>query len=535
MIRVIIADDEVLVRIGLKAAIDWEKNGFVIVDEVGNGWNALARVREGVADILLLDIRMPLMDGIEVMKVIKQEKLPVKVIILSVHEEGMYVKEALALGAFDYMLKLSLDPERLLQTLCRARDELEPGLRQQPGNPQSKQWVRKQWLALIERYDERMFRILRENGSRLTQGKIALLLVRRETETGQAAGPAEAAASQTVSPKYIENIITDTINNYAAGDCLQWKDDLYIAIINPRLVGDERLQMVADAVSQSIRKYTNSCVTIGVSGVREGLAQLQQALREAEQALSDCYVPGKGSIRIARRYEPGGSAGEIFSLKDEQRFLFALEQEDEAAALAALRRFGETVRSKPFIERRVITEKAYDIVFIALRVMREVGVRLEKHPMFMGDQPKQHIERFAFFSETEAFLAELAEVCIRRLRKLREENTQHRAITEAKAYIRANINQPMSLDILSKRVNLSKNHFSHLFKKETGENVSSFILRTRIEYSKKLLSGTSLSVSEVAQQSSFSDIYYFSNAFKKLCGMSPTEYKRKIEQQSKPE
>ncbi len=124
MTRVMIVDDEFFVRVGIKSSIDWENNGFEVSAEADNGVDALNILRDTHIDILLLDIEMPKMNGLELLEHIKQEKINVKVIVLSSHNDFDYVRRALKMGCVDYILKLSIEPDQLLSLLNTVKTEL---------------------------------------------------------------------------------------------------------------------------------------------------------------------------------------------------------------------------------------------------------------------------------------------------------------------------------------------------------------------------------------------------------------------------
>lgn len=115
--RILIADDDTMVRIGLKTVINWEENGFVLVGEAANGLEAMQLVQEKKPDIVITDIKMPGMDGIELIRQLRQQSTPPEILVLSSYDEFELVKQALKLGARDYLLKLNLNPEELLHSL----------------------------------------------------------------------------------------------------------------------------------------------------------------------------------------------------------------------------------------------------------------------------------------------------------------------------------------------------------------------------------------------------------------------------------
>lgn len=133
-IGIAIIDDESLVRLGIKSSVAWEKYGYEIVGEADNGQTGLEMIREKHPDIVLLDVCMPVMNGIEVLKSLQKLKIQCKVIILSCHDDFCFVKEAMKNGAFDYLRKNEINSANILtvleevrHSLCKKQDEGQGG------------------------------------------------------------------------------------------------------------------------------------------------------------------------------------------------------------------------------------------------------------------------------------------------------------------------------------------------------------------------------------------------------------------------
>ncbi len=122
--KVLLVDDEAVVRIGLKSMIDWNQNGFELVGEAANGEKALELIYSKRPDIVLTDIKMPAMDGLELISYPFEEELRPCFLVLSSYDDFKYVKGALKAGATDYLLKLEMTPEKLLETLSGVRESL---------------------------------------------------------------------------------------------------------------------------------------------------------------------------------------------------------------------------------------------------------------------------------------------------------------------------------------------------------------------------------------------------------------------------
>ena len=120
MLKVFIADDEYYFRQALKESIDWTQNGFSICGEANNGDDALSQIQAIKPDIILLDINMPMLNGLEVMQIIKEERIRSKVIIISGHDEFNYALQAIELGVHSFILK-PVNKEKLLRALIEIR------------------------------------------------------------------------------------------------------------------------------------------------------------------------------------------------------------------------------------------------------------------------------------------------------------------------------------------------------------------------------------------------------------------------------
>lgn len=124
MYKVIIVDDEKIVRIGLKTIIKWNENGYELVGEAKDGISAFSMVQKYNPDIVITDLKMPNLDGIGLIKKLKEENYKCKVLVLSNYSDFELVKEAMKLGAADYILKLTMQPDDLLKILKQMSQQL---------------------------------------------------------------------------------------------------------------------------------------------------------------------------------------------------------------------------------------------------------------------------------------------------------------------------------------------------------------------------------------------------------------------------
>ena len=142
MYRTLVADDDFLVRSYLKTLDSWEKAGYEIVDDAEDGEEAYTFLQKEKIDVLVTDLSMPVMDGIELIRKLREENREIYIIVLSCHDDFEYVKEAMRLGADEYVLKNSLDEDSLYETLEKSARLIEKRRRKSQEQAQTRKLVR---------------------------------------------------------------------------------------------------------------------------------------------------------------------------------------------------------------------------------------------------------------------------------------------------------------------------------------------------------------------------------------------------------
>ncbi|MGI6622088.1 MAG: response regulator transcription factor [Acetivibrionales bacterium] len=159
MIRVLIVDDEILVRQGIKTMVDWNKYGFEIVGEAGDGEKALALAKEKVPDIVLTDLVMPKMDGLELIRHLKSCLPKTKIVVLSCHKDYELVREAMQhWGALDYLFKLAMQPQDILDTMLKVKNIILKDLEQEKQQEEYQKIIFKNSILEFSRYLQNIIR-----------------------------------------------------------------------------------------------------------------------------------------------------------------------------------------------------------------------------------------------------------------------------------------------------------------------------------------------------------------------------------------
>jgi len=500
MTRVLVVDDEVLVRVGVASCIDWEAHGFTIVGQAANGREALAIAEREGADIVLTDIIMPEMDGLQLIAELRERLPAARIVVLSCHDELEYVKQAMKLGAVDYVLKLSLHPEQLLKVLEEARAGLEAEAVAEP-RPEAA-------AAAAE-----------------LQAGLSMTLETSSFVRGVSAALAGFAVRGTAAAAF--RLPRGGDSPRVASSCLSLAEST--SRPSRRLVG---IRIGPETVALAV--LLDEC---GEDAHRK-LRRLCDELRERMSGLFDtesvwaCAGPSNGTSAVAgvilealRRLDhafflPPGSIGEaVFSpalapvrLSDfeEASLRECLEAGNaadyERVVSAVIKRIARPEAHTPDAVRACLAE-----VHLRLRGDAEAP----PSPTILGAPALYIIER-----ELKALPALHAGQASARTARMRPE------IARVREFVRANLSRRLSVREAAELACMSPNHFCTTFRRETSESFVHFSNRVRIEWARHLMEEEGFLVRQAAEAVGMGDIPYFSKLFKRIIGRSPRDARR---------
>lgn len=511
MYRVLLVDDEAIARTGLRSTFDWEKYGYRLVGEASNGQRAMKWIENGDLDILITDIAMPVMDGLELTRRTRELCPWVKVLLLSCHSDFEFVREGIRLGASDYILKPTLDADSLGAVLDHMRLKLEE--------------------------EKQMQRILTEHEQqqRLNQKKAAEKML-FQALSGEPGAIASLEAQNLEGPYMLAVLQLDSDPGAGAAGVqhMDWHDEierlmeqLYDQVPEALAV---RLETDRIAVCLPLRDEANRQVleheapihlpircTMGLSRRYNGMDKLQEAFREAGESLEGLFFHRDQQILRV----------EELPLTDPD--LVQKTSASEMHALRAALAVGNMVKTEERLQS--VMQRWQPGRMKKPEVLREAEELLSLLAMFHlpGGPPLPQIGEVGKLRSVE----EVKELVLQGFHTLREEAMRHplpestlheRIVLQAVQYIKARFAEPISLQEVADEVAVSRNYFSEMFKRVTGHNFIDYVIDLRLKRAKELLSTTSLRVYEVADRSGFNDVKYFSKLFKKMVGMTPAEY-----------
>lgn len=510
LLSVLIVDDELPLRQELRL-FPWEEHGFELAGEAENGDEALHFCRDFLPDIVITDITMPVMDGMELFRSLRAELPATQVILLTCHSEFAYAREALKLGAVEYLEKVALDEADLAAALRKAKEAFDR---------------------------ERAIRRSAEEKRRREQAKSLTRLAKGSGDGREAAEWLQAAFGVAL-PMRLAALHVET----KAGDRLLVSRELEEALGQPErprfpfawLPAEDGVYMLI-ALEEALRQPAGE-----LRGQLEAaLAWLGGELDRRLPFLSDAIRLYAVVSEPVRRPDDFAGVYAAVTREHPQRFYDAASRvfiagaassaaEPDAAALAAMReRLRTAGRDRAKLAELLGGElprwaAKLRIGAEALRVFALDWLRewqRENGAAGRAAAAAKAVAAARTAAELAAALVHEVEAAAGAPRKLRKE------IADAKAYIAANLEKPITLVVVAEQVGLSPHYLSRLFREETGISFNDYITKRRIDRAVHLLQTTSLRVYEVASAVGIPSYRYFSATFRDYTGAAPTDYKK---------
>ena len=504
--RVLLADDEEEIRTGISRKIDWTALGFSLVGEAGNGEEALELAEQLRPDVVLTDIKMPFMDGLEWCRRLRLYLPAAKLVVFSGFDDFEYARQAVGAGVSEYILKPINAPE-LAEVLNKLRDQLD-----------RQRLERRDMETLRRRYEESL-PILRELFyTRLLSGQFhpeqvrdraaryeidlppglwtaALIHADPQSEAGDAGRDELLLLS-------VQSFLTDHFSlEGCTARAVLYEDTAALLV---QLSGPDRLYPLLEELerlSLLSRGFLGAPLTAGVGRPCPGPEALYHSARGARAALDYRALVGSGRVIYIDDLEPQSTATISFDENDQHRLSTAVklgtpEQVEQAA--------GE------LMER-----------------LRQTGLSLSQCHLFLLEVVT-YLVSISNFSSLEELGRWLSGRCLKLHDLLGRQRTDSawRLVEQAKEYIASHYtDEQLSVEALCSHIHLSPTYFSTLFKREMGMSFTAYVTQIRMDEAVRLLRDTGEKTYRIAEQTGYSDPNYFSYVFKRRFGVSPSKYR----------
>ncbi len=528
MFRIAIADDEPFIVKLIRQLIDCEGLDVEIVGDASDGAAALSLVREKKPDILITDIRMPLMDGIELIEEIHKAALPVRVIAISGHRRFDYAYNALKYGVEDFIVKPISKKElndsigKLIRRLGGA-DVIPRGLKSLERQVQrGTVRLREKLIAdcLSGGFDARTLESVNEAYMcRFESGNFTGVSVKLDFPQTLNEDSPVASKSRDAIAECMRDFASEYVFAFSA------RDSAFHGVVNTRpeqtrqLV--RRVKRLFEKLAMTLDFYASIPITIGIGIIASDPAEIAESVRAAAISVRIKCILGAHRIYYSEEYDHENLGVRLSGAQIEALRALLDESRPERAAqwLEGVYRKPEGYYQAHPIEALALTDSVLSTLSGLCRMQ---AVSVTDGDLSFG---RAEIERSASLTEIVSRVDALLRLIMEQDRRARIQRGSF-PVERAKAFVAEHLCEAFRLEDIAESIFLSPAYLSSLFKKETGENLSDYIQRLRLEKAKALLKGTPLTIQEISAAVGYSDAKYFSKMFCRMTGAKPQDYRK---------
>lgn len=535
-IKVFLVEDEMVIRRGIKNSIDWEKEGYIFCGEASDGELAYPMIIKEKPDILITDIRMPFMDGLELCKLVKKELPNIKILILSGYDEFDYAKEAIRLGVTEYLLK-PISSGKLLEALNGVSESIRR-------EKEDKDLVRKYMEEMRENTEHEKQKFFEqmiagnlsmadalETGKKyemnLSAGMYNLLLFRftlgkENRKSGELLGEAEYAIEKLTERLEYVFEFQRGVEGWA-----------FLLMADNEEQMSERVKELSKDLEEIMKNYSTIAYFGGIGQPVARLRELEESFREAERALAARFtmelnrIISVEDIRMAQNVDTLDDI-EITSFGEIEKTRTMLEKFLNNGAEDEIDEFVDVyINELPEENLKSVLMRQYIIMdaYIVMMSFCEKIEGIEGEMQAQSEELKNSMKTIQTLEEIKNYIRML----LKKIIGVRDTISGRRysdIIEIAKDQIRKTyMSDEISLNTIAAEVGMSPSYFSSIFSKEMGKTFVEYLTDIRMDRAKELLMCSSMKTSEIGYEVGYKDPHYFSYIFKKTQNCTPKEFR----------
>lgn len=520
--NVLLVDDEQLDLEVLQRFTPWERLDMVIVGAVSRGGAALNLLQEQHVDILITDIKMPIMSGLELAEQARSLFPHLKIIFISGHDDFQYAKKAISMNASSYILK-PVDDDELLNTLQLVREQLKYEREQlkkeeqmDSSIPLLQNEMMHQWLRGTIDYGI-LYRFHQGSGSFRDGGQSCVAIIELDDMAWKLKTFSDD--QRTFAIDHVFRLISDYIQVRQLGMYCKTGDDKVVIVMGGSgLDPAETMQSLVDHV----RNHSNMTITVGLGSLVASLKDAPNSYRKACKALATKMFVGKCRVITLEQTE-GEIVRTSLDLEQIMEKMFAATANYDIVlihdSLEQLFEMVQSLKDKPSVYN------------FALYVVSKTDFFLQSLNVSLYDLLSIDLKNLNVLYDFET-IDDIKSWLRRQLYEVSEhlhnkkKNPNRKLIEEIESYVEANLGTSLQLRNVANLFGFSPNYLGYLFKEATEEQFSDFVTRKRMDKARKLLRDPKLKIYEAAHLVGYQNLTLFSRHFKQCFGLPPADYRK---------
>lgn len=520
MNKVLIVDDEVFVRKGLQSMLDWDALGYEVCGEAENGQEALELMKALKPDVVITDIRMPVLDGLALIrKVVLEWKWSPVFIIISGYHDFQYAQNALRYGVHDYILK-PIDELELEMTLKKLSVTLHVNELTQHSILNNTDLSIVESLIKGEYYGDEVNKLTAalqmetSSSFRYVLAELHPPIEENKCETKYAVKDIAAC---------LQRLMDDVDDQVLVYEHQQGQFGIVLDLNHYRnSIGN--IDFLTRAIHASLSKMSQTTVTLYLGKQVDHIKEIQQSYTTAKEAMS--YKYAEDGDKIIDILHVQGTPLYYFDIERGlyEKLIEQLEEKDTSSCFQTIDLIFEQFREKRFAPNSVSNFISRCVIHI-INIIREMGGSEKTLTTFHSVNEWQ--QRQVYLTGLKHVFRSFTQEAAVEIHRLRQEQAKG-GIERIRKYIESHYHENINLKSIAAHFYMNSVYLGQLFRKTYGVYFNDFLLNIRIQEAKKLLRQTDLRMYEIAEKVGFQNADYFVTQFEKLENMTPKDYRNKL-------
>ncbi|MUT65844.1 response regulator [Paenibacillus sp. NEAU-GSW1] len=533
--KVLLVDDEPHITRNLEKVIPWEMLGLTVAGTAKNGMEALELIEAEPFDLVLCDIRMPIMDGLDLVKHIREKGAECDIIMLSGYQDFAYTRAAIQYGVQDYVLK-PIPYDELTGVIARVMASQR--MKQKQLSEERQKLGRMIDLAsekilydILMDYTEVSASnwILAGDEQTFHEQQFALIVLDLDVSSEQTKDWREWSDKERKLWNFaVCNVLREKLQqNGFHHAVIQIRDGEWCVLIEvdkSKPYSSEQVVEWAKALLTAVKNHVKLSLSAGIYREYAPVASISQAYKLVQQGMQ--LAPHQDAIAVYPENSGAPSREDQAFWDTSEKLIAAVKRGDTATVGEELKRLTLQLQrmSEPSINR--FKPMLHFFVLNLMREMKEMGIFSREQEDSLW---RKLDRRFGIKDLLSVILQVTAAVADKSTDKKKQSEI---SMAEAKLYLDRHLYRDMSVEEAASHVGLSTSYFSLLFKQTYNETFIEYVTRQRMERAKAMLAGTQKSVAQIAKEVGYSERRYFTKVFMKYTGENPTDYRSKHQQEA---
>lgn len=541
MIRTLIVEDDIFDYSHLKNIISWEKQGFILYDRARNGKEAIKCIDKGEVDFLITDMSMPGIDGIEVIKYVRENYSHIKILAISGYDDFVYVKESFKMGAIDYILKHNLNSESLRQILNKIKDTISEEQKLNLEKRKIEKQIKTGKDVLIKNFINRMIKEgiedkllikqeLKNLGLKLYWKK--LVIVSSQIDDYNILIERYFDSEINNLKKSFTNMVNEILKDMTAALMTFLKNGNFVIIFSFENKNSEqdiynKVTTTINRIQSTIKQNFNITSCFAISDICNDISEIDKYYARADRLLKKKFYRGKGKIFFNHSITEINNKVHYLEINEEKNITNSIKKMDYDLMIYQINQvFNRIIKFQPSVE----SVKLIIVSFINIinKLAREFSIDT-KNFYGQGDNFYEDLDRYETIWDVKKWVMEIYKNFYNYLKNNYIVNDYTEITDKAIKYINDHYNEKISLSNVANKIGLSSSYLSRKFKEDCGKGFVEYLNSIRIEKAKFLIENTNYSIKELVPMVGFNNYNYFFKVFKDIEGMTPHEYEIIIE------